>query len=93
MEMLQYNVDVIKFINSGVRIFSRSEAKCIDAAYRVTQDGINTMKNFCQKQNVTTDSLNDIQILLSEETPELTTIRYERRFFTSVGIFVQKNRA
>ena len=77
-EVLQYNEDVIKFINSGVRIFSRTEAKCHDAAYRVTQDGINTMRSVCTKQNVSTHSLDDIKILLEEELPNIEKFRYEK---------------
>jgi len=73
-ELLQYNVDVIKFINSGVRIFSRTEAKCHDAQYRVTQDGINTMRHFCQNQNVTIDAVDDLTYLLNEENPDISKV-------------------
>ena len=51
------------------------EAKCHDAAYRVTQDGINTMRSVCTKQNVTTHSLDDIKILLEEELPNIEKFR------------------
>jgi len=76
-EILQYNVDVIKFINSGVRIFSRTEAKCHDAQYRVTQDGVITMRNFCQAQNVTTNRVDDLKTLLKEEIPDISKINSE----------------
>ena len=73
-DILKYNKDEIKFINSGVRIFSRTEAK-VDAPYRITQEGVNTMKSFCRKQNVTTSSLKDIEILLSYEYPDMEKLR------------------
>ena len=72
---MKYNKDTVKFINSGVKIFSRTEAK-VDAPYRVTQDGVNTMKSFCRKQNVTTSSLSDIKILLENEHPDFDSLRF-----------------
>merc|ERR1712131_503633 len=69
-DILKFNKDTVRFINSGVRIFSRTEAK-VDAPYRITQEGVNTMKSFCRKQNVTTSSLKDIEILLSYEYPDM----------------------
>ena len=73
-DILKYNKETVKFINSGVRIFSRTEAK-VDASYRVTQEGVNTMKSFCRKQNVTTSSLKDIELLLREEHPDMEKLR------------------
>lgn len=73
-EILQYNESTVKFINSGVRIFSRTEAKCHDANYRVTQDGVNTMRSFIRKQTITINEVKDLTILLTLEKPDITDI-------------------
>jgi len=69
-EILKYNIDSIKFINSGVRIFARTEGKMQDALYRVTQDGIDIMRFFCRTQTTTIDHVEDMKVLLREENPE-----------------------
>jgi|ERR1712062_404868 len=90
-DILKYNKDTVKFINSGVKIFSRTEAK-VDAPYRVTQDGVNTMKSFCRKQNVTTSSLSDIKILLENEHPDFDslsqTVKSDLLTDTIAGAFI-----
>ena len=86
-DILKYNKDTVKFINSGVRIFSRTEAK-VDAPYRITQEGVNTMKSFCQRQNVTTHSLEDVKILLENEHPNVDSLRFLwNNLFISVKCF------
>ena len=71
---MKFNKDTVKFINSGVRIFSRTEAK-VDAPYRITQEGVNTMKSFCRKQVAFTSSVEDITKLLMEEHPKMEDLR------------------
>lgn len=92
-DILKFNKDTVKFINSGVRIFSRTEAK-VDAPYRITQEGVNTMKSFCRKQVAITNSVEDITKLLMEEHPNMEelsdTIKAEFEAKTIPGAFLLK---
>lgn len=80
-QILDYNVDNLKIINSGVKIFTRCSLKTgvpQNCQFRLTQEGINTTYRFIEKQkvNITYD---DLVLLITEGEPHIAKLSEETK--------------
>lgn len=50
-DVLKHNDHRLKFINAGVRCFSKTEIKHCDHPYRLAQDGIDILSRYSEKVN------------------------------------------
>lgn len=67
-EIVQENSDRVKIINTGVRMFCRSDNKDAKCPYRLTQEGISTILPFVNDRQVHVQ-LQDLILLLTNEYP------------------------
>lgn len=66
--IVENNVDVVKIINTGVRILCRSENKDATCSFRLTQEGLSTVLPFMHKRMFDIE-IEDLIILLTNEYP------------------------
>jgi tRNA (cytosine34-C5)-methyltransferase len=71
-EVLKYNNQRLKFINAGVRCFSRTEIKHCDHPYRLAQDGIDILSRYIPKtsERYLVVTQEDMVQLLQHEYPK-----------------------
>jgi len=70
-KIVQDNADVVKIINTGVRVLCRSENKDATCSFRLTQEGIPTVLPFMHNRMLDIDK-EDLILLLTNEYPPHT---------------------
>ncbi|XP_067932243.1 RNA cytosine-C(5)-methyltransferase NSUN2-like [Watersipora subatra] len=67
------NEHKIKYINTGVKVFARSEHVLCDCSYRLVQDGISSVSKYVHGRRVTVIK-SDVIALLTQENPFISEL-------------------
>ncbi|XP_053212199.1 RNA cytosine-C(5)-methyltransferase NSUN2-like [Panonychus citri] len=66
-DIITNNETNVKFINAGVRLFSRADDKVCDVGYRITQEGLASLYPYLDKDNMVPLTASEMALLMSQE--------------------------